>query len=354
MEPGRRRFLKSSFFAACGAMPFVSPSASITTALPRSRLEIGVDFVPAYKNPARKRSLAHQHRELRNRYKNCDLCPRVSEINRLRGETDVCKAPPQVKVASAYPHFGEEKPLVGRHGSGTIFFSHCSLRCVFCINYEISWEGEGRLIDDDHLAYLMLNLQRSGCKNINLVTPTHYIPNIVNAVRLASPRGLHLPLVYNTSAYDRVETLRMLEGVVDIFMPDLKFLNPDTTHRLCSEAKNYPESATAAILEMHRQVGDLVLDARGNAMRGLLIRHLVMPHNVSDSDRVVRWIADNLPKSTYVNIMGQYRPEYRAREFPEIARPVSREEFAQAVVWARDAGLTNLDPSSLGLLRYLK
>lgn len=297
-------------------------------------------FIPAYRGTLETGGFKSRIRELFNLYKSCRLCPRISEINRLRGERDVCEAGPRVKVAAAYPHYGEEKCLVGRHGSGTIFFSHCSLRCVFCINHEISWDGAGNVLSDYDLAGIMIKLQRLGCRNINLVTPTHFLPNIVQAVHLAARRGLRIPLVYNSSGYERVKVLKLLEGIVDIYMPDLKFVDPSISEQYCSGAGDYFHHASRAILEMQRQVGTLALDSAGNARRGVIIRHLVMPNNRSNTDRVVRWIAQNLPAETFVNLMPQYRPAFRAAEFPEINRRLTMGEYRQALSWAREAGLT--------------
>ncbi len=193
----------------------------------------------------------------------------------------------------------------------------------------------------------MLKLQRKGCKNINLVTPTHYIPNIVKAVFIAVQKGLSIPLVYNSSGYDRVKVLKLLDGIIDIYMPDLKFMDCNLSDLYCSGAKNYFENASLSILEMHRQVGNLITDERGNAVRGLIIRHLVMPNNQSNTDKIMHWIANNLPKSTYVNLMSQYRPEFKAKDYPKISRQITKKEFKQAITGARDAGLTNLDQRSL-------
>jgi len=300
-------------------------------------------FEPAYVRLEREGILAGRERELWDIYKQCRLCPRECEVNRLAGENEICKADDTLRVHSAGPHFGEERPLVGRYGSGTIFFSHCNLRCCFCQNWEIAHRGDGGAISHSALARAMLSLQERGCHNINLVTPTHMVPHIVRALRIAVNRGLRLPIVYNTSGYDKLETIRKLDGIVDMYMPDFKFQDGQTAHTYCAEAADYPEVAAAAIKEMYRQVGVLKTDKRGVAMRGLIVRHLVMPNNLAGTDRFLTWVVRDLSPDTYVNMMSQYRPCHKAFDYPEIARPLSRKEWRRAVSWARESGLTNLD-----------
>lgn len=282
----------------------------------------------------------------------CELCPRQCGIDRTKGERGFCRAPSRVMVFSAHPHFGEEISLVGRGGSGTIFFSNCNLRCIFCQNWPIAHEGRGRGCGDEELAGMMLQLQKIGCHNINLVTPTHVMPNILGAVRIALKRGLRLPLVYNTSGYERVEILKFLDGIVDIYLPDMKYMHSDKAGKYSAGATDYPEVAKNAIVEMNRQVGEHLVDERGVALRGLMIRHLVMPNRVAGTREFVRWVAENLPKNTYVNIMPQYRVEYRAFEYPEIARGITEGEFLEAMAWAEEAGLTNLDPRSMSVREF--
>jgi putative pyruvate formate lyase activating enzyme len=236
---------------------------------------------------------------------------------------------------------------VGRHGSGTIFFSNCNLRCVFCQNWPIAIEGNGRKASDAVLADLMLGLQRIGCHNINLVTPTHVMPNILAAVEMAAGKGLRIPLVYNTSGYERVEILRILDGIVDIYLPDMKYMDPVKSAAYSSGASDYPEKTMQALLEMHRQVGLHRVNGRGVAVRGLMIRHLVMPNGVAGTENFIRWVAANLPKATYVNIMAQYHVDYKAYEYPEIWRRITVEEYLEALAWAEQHGLTNLDPDNL-------
>jgi putative pyruvate formate lyase activating enzyme len=264
-------------------------------------------------------------------------------VDRTAGETGTCKTGRRAVVASYNAHFGEERPLVGRNGSGTIFFSHCSLQCNFCQNYEISHLGEGCAVADDQLATIMLELQQAGCHNINLVTPSHVVPQILNAVYLAAQQGLSLPLVYNCSGYDRVETLQLLDGIVDIYMPDFKFWNAEVARDTCN-APDYPELAQHALLEMHRQVGDLVIDkTSGLAVKGILVRHLVLPGGLAGTAKIMAFLANSLSRNTYVNVMSQYRPCGRAREMPALAVALSPAEYDQAVRAAKAAGITRLD-----------
>jgi putative pyruvate formate lyase activating enzyme len=244
------------------------------------------------------------------------------------------------RVASYGPHFGEEGPLVGRRGSGTIFFSGCNLGCCFCQNYEISHLSEGREVSSDELAAIMLELQESGCHNINLVTPTHFAPQIVAALREAAAAGLGLPIVYNCGGYESVKTLRLLDGIIDIYMPDFKFWSGTRSERYLS-APDYPDVARSALKEMHRQVGDLTIKD-GLAVRGLLVRHLVMPGGLGDSAEVFRFLARELSDTTFTNVMDQYRPCYRSTDFPEIAGRLEREDFKTALQLARDAGLKRI------------
>ena len=246
-------------------------------------------------------------------------------------------------VISSYgPHFGEEAPLVGRRGSGTIFFTYCNLRCVFCQNYTISQLGEGRAVDREELAGMMLSLQARGCHNINLVSPTHVVPYILDALELAVSRGLHLPLVYNSGGYDSVETLGLLDGIVDIYMPDMKYSDEKTAEQL-SGIKDYPKVNKAAVKEMHRQVGDLEIDKQGVAQRGLLVRHLVLPNRLAGTQEVVRFLAQEISTNTYLNIMAQYHPGYKAFDIPQLARAVNRQEFLEAIDLAHQQGLNRLD-----------
>ncbi len=242
-------------------------------------------------------------------------------------------------VSGYTPHLGEEPPITGYRGSGTIFFTYCNLRCVYCQNYTISQLGEGEEIDIEELVRIMLHLQSMGCHNINLVTPTHQIPFIVEAVYLASRRGLNLPVVYNSGGFDSVETLKILEGIIDIYMPDFKYCEDEIAEKL-SGCKNYVEVARSALKEMHRQVGDLMINSNGVAYRGLLVRHLVLPENLACTDRIIQFISQEISKHTYLNIMDQYYPCYKAREYETLCRRISQKELTIAIEWAKQAGLT--------------
>lgn len=278
----------------------------------------------------------------------CTLCPRNCKVNRIDNEKGFCKTGSKAVVASYNAHFGEEAPLVGTCGSGTIFFSNCNLGCVFCQNYSISHRGEGIEVDDGQLAAIMISLQKQGCHNINLVTPTHVIAQIVKALPLAIDKGLVLPLVYNSSGYDSLETLRLLEGIIDIYMPDFKFWSKESATRFAA-APDYPAITKTALKEMHRQVGELQLNDRQITSRGLLVRHLVMPGCLEETKEITKFISSMSP-DTYVNIMEQYRPLYKASEYPPIDRPLSGDDFQKAISYARQAGLTNIDQGGMLLL----
>jgi putative pyruvate formate lyase activating enzyme len=273
------------------------------------------------------------------RLESCDLCPRGCGVNRLLDERGYCRTGRLACVASYSPHFGEEPPLVGSSGSGTIFFSGCNLSCVFCQNYDISQLDQGREVSAEDLARMMLALQREGCHNINFVTPTHVIPQILEALVLAGKKGLNVPLVYNSGGYDSVETLRLLEGIFDIYMPDAKYGSDEPALKY-SQAPQYTHFMKSAIREMHRQVGDLVLDEEGIAVMGLLVRHLVLPAGHAGTAEVVRFLAQEISPNTYLNIMPQYRPEYNACNFPELDRRITGQEYADALRLAARAGLT--------------
>jgi len=272
----------------------------------------------------------------------CVLCPRRCKVDRLSGETGVCKTGLQALVSSYNPHFGEEAPLVGRHGSGTIFFTHCNLLCIFCQNYDISHLGHGEEVSDEQLADLMLYLQNLGCHNINFVTPSHVVPQILSAVGIAAAAGLSVPLVYNSGGYDSIHTLKLLEDVVDIYMPDFKFWEPEVAKNAC-DAEDYPEIARQALKEMHRQAGDLVTDESGIARRGILLRHLVLPQDLAGTRQVMKFIAQEISTNTYVNIMPQYRPCGRADEIKELSRHLSQKDFNMALEAAIDEGIERLD-----------
>lgn len=301
------------------------------------------NFQSAYIRTWKSGKLSEIADQLSEIYNSCILCPRNCRVNRHQNETGICGAGVQVKVSSAHAHFGEEQPLVGRFGSGTIFFSHCNLLCSYCQNWDISHNGDGSLISDQELAGLMLRLQKQGCHNINVVTPTHYLPNIIRALLTAVEKGLQVPLVYNSSGYEHLEILKMLDGIVDIYLPDSKYFDGKLAASYSHGAADYPEKVRTALKEMFRQVGVLQTDDNNIAQRGLMIRHLVLPNNLSGTRALVKFIVNELDPRTYVNIMAQYRPQYQAHQFPELTRGITAQEFAQALSWAQEYGLTNLD-----------
>ena len=272
----------------------------------------------------------------------CHLCPRQCGVNRLEGETGYCCTGKRARVASFNAHFGEEAPLVGNSGSGTIFFSSCNLLCSFCQNYDISHLNQGVEVESARIAAMMIELMGKGCHNINFVTPTHTVVQILEALIPAIEQGLNVPLVYNSGGYESVETLALLDGVFDIYMPDFKFWEDGWAERFC-KAPDYRERAKAALKEMHRQVGDLLIDSEGIAVQGLLIRHLVMPNDVAGTDRVMDFLANEISLETYVNVMDQYRPCGNADRDELINRRLTSEEFRRAVGAVRDAGLSRLD-----------
>ena len=295
-------------------------------------------YLEKYKSGALKKI----KEELIRRLENCTLCPRNCNVNRLKRETGICSTGRKAVVASCSPHFGEEDPLVGTQGSGTIFFSFCNLLCSFCQNFEISHMGEGSLVSDEKIAEMMIALQNMGCHNINFVTPGHVIPQIVSAVEIAASKGLCIPLVYNTSAYDKVSTLEILKGIFNIYMPDFKFTQSEFAKKVCN-SPDYPEVAKAAIKEMYRQVGDLQTDDDGIANRGLLVRHLVMPDSLEDTENILEFITEEISKNTYINIMSQYRPAGKAIMNSKLARSITHEEFISAISTARKKGLKRID-----------
>jgi len=272
----------------------------------------------------------------------CDLCARNCGVNRLEGEMGVCRTVVRARVSSYGPHLGEEDPLRGWCGSGTIFFSRCNLRCQFCQNFEISQRDSGEEVSAERLAQMMLDLQARGCHNINLVSPSHVVAQILEAVLIAAGRGLRLPLVYNTGGYDSLAALRLLDGVVDIYMPDMKYAHGRMSRRF-SGVSDYPQVNRAAVREMYRQVGDLQVDEQGLARRGLLVRHLVLPNDVAGTDAVMRFLAEEISASTYVNLMDQYRPAYRAHRIADLNRRITEDEYRRTVQMAQEAGLRRLD-----------
>ncbi len=301
----------------------------------------GKGFIPAYQRLSRL-ELEGRVLQAESMLRSCTLCPRECGVDRTAGQHGFCRTGDQPFVSSWGPHFGEERPLVGRLGSGTIFFGNCNLGCVFCQNYTVSHLGEGRETSVKTLAEVMIELQALGCHNLNLVTPTHQMPMILRSLLIAARAGLMLPVVYNCGGYESLEAVQLLDGIVDIYMPDLKYADPDTALQY-TKAKNYPAISQRVVKEMHRQVGDLVMDDEGVALKGLLVRHLVLPENRAGTAALVRFIAEEISKDTYLNVMDQYRPCYLARENPPLDRRITAGEFREAVQYALDAGLTRLD-----------
>jgi putative pyruvate formate lyase activating enzyme len=284
----------------------------------------------------------------------CRLCPRACGVNRLSGETGYCKTGRHAKVAGCNAHFGEEAPLVGKNGSGTLFLSSCNLLCTFCQNDQISHHNEGVEVDSTQMANMMVQLSQKGCHNINFVTPTHVVPQILEALVPAIEKGVRIPLVYNAGGYESVETLALLEGIFDIYMPDFKFWDNTFAERFCN-VPDYREKAISGVKEMHRQVGDLVTDVEGLAVRGLLVRHLVMPNSVAGTEQVMNFLANEISPNTYLNVMDQYRPCGEGAADELVDRMIRPKEFQQALQWADAAGLKRLDPRCLpgGILRMV-
>jgi putative pyruvate formate lyase activating enzyme len=317
----------------------------MTTGFVRPR----ASFEPAYLATYETGRLAEKVDEALEALHRCRICPRDCDVDRLADERALCKTGRFAQVSSAFPHFGEEDCLRGWRGSGTIFFSQCNLRCVFCQNFDISWQGAGRELTGEQLGGLMIGLQEAGCHNINFVTPEHVVPQVLEGLLHAVRRGLHLPLVYNTSAFDSQDSIELMDGVVDIYMPDLKFHDPAQARRFALTG-SYPAHARRAIRAMHAQVGDLVFDEDGLALRGVLVRHLVMPGDIAGTQESMRFLAEDLSPSTYVNIMDQFRPAglvvSRPGRYPEISRGVHPREVARAFSLARAAGLHRFDSRS--------
>ncbi len=300
-------------------------------------------FTPAYLRLLEGSTLAERAASAWRRLEDCDLCARYCHINRLQTlKGAVCRTGERARVQGFGPHLGEEDPLRGSQGSGTIFFSWCNLRCIFCQNWDISQKGLGHDVGPEELAEMMLTLQAQGCHNINLVSPSHVVAQVIRAVDIAARRGLHLPLVYNTGGYDSPEALALLDGIVDIYMPDMKY-GASSIARRYSRVRDYVEINQAAIKEMHRQVGDLVQDTQGIAQRGLLVRHLVLPEELAGTERVLAFLAEEISPNTYLNLMDQYRPCYRAEDNPPLDHALKTNEFEAALGLAAKYGLHRLD-----------
>ncbi len=294
-------------------------------------------YEPSYKELARSGELSKRVKEVWDMMRRCELCPRLCRVNRLENKTGFCRSGQKVKVSSFNPHFGEEPVLVGYGGSGTIFFTNCTLCCIFCQNYPISQMGNGREYSIDELANMFLRLQRMGCHNINFVTPTHFLPHILKALERAIPNGFNLPLVYNTSGYERVEILEMLEGIVDIYLPDIKYSSNEMAHRY-SGVDNYVEHNRAALKEMFRQVGLLRCDERDVAQRGIIVRHLVLPEDISGSEEAIKFLARELSPNLHLALMSQYFPAYKAPETPPLDRRIDKSHYMQLAKLVKKIG----------------
>jgi len=312
-----------------------------------------ITFEPSYLTLFCNGELQHRATQAIEKLKKCDLCAWECGVDRRSEKLGVCRTGVKARLSSYGPHMGEEDPLRGWSGSGTIFFSRCNLRCQYCQNHDISQTDSGKLVEPEELAEVMLGLQQNGCHNINFVSPSHVVAQIMTALLIAIPRGLRLPLVYNTGGYDSMVALQLLDGVIDIYMPDMKYAESRTA-RILSKIPHYPESNQAAVREMHRQVGDLFLDDHGIAQRGLLIRHLVLPNNQAGTAEIVRFLAKEISQNTYLNLMDQYHPDFQVRwnpdQYRELNRPITLQEFHSAVQMAIEAGLHRLDerrPTSL-------
>jgi putative pyruvate formate lyase activating enzyme len=299
------------------------------------------DFEAAYRALLPTGELRRRVKEAHDHMRACDLCPRVCGVDRY-AKTGICKTGTRAVVSSFAPHFGEEDPLRGTRGSGTIFFAWCNLNCQYCQNYDISQKGHGQEVEPEDIAAMMLTLQKRGCHNINFVSPSHVVAPILAAVLIAAEAGLNIPLVYNTGGYDTMTALALLDGVIDIYMPDMKYGDPVVAKRY-SHVEDYPAINQAAVKEMHRQVGDLATDEDGIALRGLLVRHLVLPEGLAGTPEVARFLAEKVSANTYINVMDQYRPCYRAHAMPPLDRPLNAMEYERAVEAAREAGLHRFD-----------
>jgi putative pyruvate formate lyase activating enzyme len=307
------------------------------------------EFEPAYLALLRSGELARRAKVAYEHLDACDMCALECGADRRSGKVGACRTGERALVSSYGPHHGEEDPLRGWRGSGTIFFAWCNLRCQYCQNYDISQLGHGREVELEEIASMMLALQAQGCHNINFVSPSHVVPQIIAAVLIAAQAGLRLPLVYNTGGYDSLTALQLLDGIVDIYMPDMKYADAAIARRY-SKIPNYPSENQAAMKEMHRQVGDLVLDEHGVALRGLLVRHLILPNGLAGTEEIVRFLAEEISPDTYINIMDQYRPSYKAADYPQLNRCPTPEEYAEAVRLAHAAGLHRLDERKIRLI----
>jgi putative pyruvate formate lyase activating enzyme len=300
------------------------------------------EFVPSYKKILNTRELSSRTAEAYEHLSICDVCAWECPVDRRAGKIGVCRTGINPRVSSYGPHMGEEDPLRGWRGSGTIFFTRCNLRCQYCQNHDISQTDNGDKAEPEAIASMMLELQSLGCHNINFVSPSHVVPQIMTAVLIAAQAGLRIPLVYNTGGYDSMAMLKLLDGVIDIYMPDMKYSDPKNARRY-SKIRNYPQVNQAAVKEMHRQVGDLCVDDQGVAQRGLLVRHLVLPDGIAGTNEIAKFLSDKISPDTYLNLMDQYRPAYKAHQYPELNRRLTSQEYQNAVQAALSAGLHRLD-----------
>ena len=300
------------------------------------------EFVASYLELFETKELELRLEQLYELLGECRVCPRECEVNRLEGEIGCCGIGRKARVSSYGPHYGEEAPLRGWRGSGTIFFGGCNLGCVYCQNADISQHPHGREVDPQGLGRIMLDLQKAGCHNINLVSPSHLVPQIIAGLIHAADHGLKLPLVYNTGGYDSLQVIKLLDGIVDIYMPDMKYSDRVVGEKY-SGVPDYPRINQLAVAEMHRQVGDLVLSNHGIALRGVIIRHLILPENLAGSHSILDFIAREISKNTYLNLMDQYRPAYLAGDYPELSGRVGEEQYGDLVEAAKELGLNRLD-----------
>ncbi len=311
-----------------------------------------MDFRPAYLNILESGELANRVSEAYEHLSICDVCAWECPVDRRAGKIGVCRTGELARVSSYGPHMGEEDPLRGWRGSGTIFFTRCNLRCQYCQNHDISQTDSGDSVSPEQIARMMLELQTLGCHNINFVSPSHVVPQILAAVLIAAQAGLKIPLVYNTGGYDSMSMLRLLDGVIDIYMPDMKYSDADIARKY-SKIRNYPQVNQAAVKEMHRQVGDLQIDEKGVALRGLLLRHLVLPEGIAGTEETIRFIREEISANTYLNLMNQYRPSHKAHLYLELNRRLTSQEYQSAVETALSAGLHRLDQRK-SRLRFIK
>jgi putative pyruvate formate lyase activating enzyme len=308
----------------------------------KSQSQGEVSFEPAYLRLLRNGELQQRVAQAYEHLSICDVCAWNCTVDRRAGQVGVCRTGVCAKVSSHGPHLGEEDPLRGWRGSGTIFFTRCNLKCQFCQNHDISQTDAGREVEPEDLAVIMLELQAQGCHNINFVSPSHVVPQIMAGVLIGAEAGLRVPLVYNTGGYDSMVMLKLLDGVIDVYMPDMKYADAEIARRY-SKIPDYPQVNQAAVQEMHRQVGDLQVNEMGLAVRGLLVRHLILPDNLAGTDQIVEFLAKGVSPNTYVNMMDQFRPAYKAHHFPELNRRITRHEYQAAVRMAEAAGLGRLD-----------